>query len=232
MRVLDQTWGYLLSEDLKSGYKSAWFWAMAVVAGVVLAGSYFFFHRAVGHLTGTAVEIVGEDARSLGPANARTTIVIYSDFQCPWCKIASEVLQQLSTEMSGDIRVTYKFYPLDHNCNPSVRRPMHLYACSAAVAAYCASTQDKFWIYHDYVFTSQDELPDVRLLEFARASQLDLMKFDACVRDNRSREEVQKNIAEGIRLGVQVTPSIFINGQLYSGPITLSAIRDTIAASK
>jgi protein-disulfide isomerase/uncharacterized membrane protein len=230
MKILDQPWNYIVSEDLRTGFRSQWFWWVSAVAAVVLVSSHFLFDRGVARLVGSPAVIVGEEARSFGSPDAKKTIAVYSDFQCPWCRVASEVLLELSQELKGEIYVVYKFFPLDHSCNESVKRPMHMYACSAALAAYCASMQGKFWVYHDYLFTSQSELPDSRLLSFARTAQLDLMKFDACRRDDRTKEEVQKNIREGIGLGITGTPSIFINGQLYTGPLTLSAFREVLAS--
>jgi protein-disulfide isomerase/uncharacterized membrane protein len=229
MKMLDQPWGYLISEDLRAGYKSAWFWGVGFVAIALLTASFFLF-REGGKLVGKPLPIVGEEARSLGPAGAKSSIVVFSDFQCPWCRVASEVLQQLARELPGEVRVVYKFFPLDSGCNEFIQRPMHPYSCAAATAAYCASVQGKFWIYHDYLFTSQDELPETRLIEFARMTQLDLPKFDACCRDRHTQEEIVKNVREGNELGIRGTPSIFVNGQQYSGPITLSALKEAVTS--
>jgi predicted DsbA family dithiol-disulfide isomerase/uncharacterized membrane protein len=228
MKTLDQVWGYLISEDLRRGYRTVWFWGTVLITGVVLAVSYLSFH-AGGRLGGTAFTIAGPEARSLGPANAAVTITVFSDFQCPACKVAAEVLRELTEEMTGRVRLIYKFYPLDSSCNPYLKRPMHRYACAAASAAYCASAQGKFWTYHDYLFTNQTEIPEENLFQFAQSSDLDLKKFDACHHDRHALEEVQKDIAEGNRLGIRGTPTIFVNGQQYSGPVTLSALKETVS---
>lgn len=228
MKIVDQPWGYLISQDLKTGYKSVWFWGSGLIAVAVLSGSYFVF-RPSGALGDARYPIVGEEARSLGPANAKVVVAEYSDFQCPFCRVASEVLHQLAEELSPQVRVVYKFFPLDRECNEYLPRRVHLNACAAAEAAYCASVQGKFWTYHDYLFTSQQELSDSRLLEIAQAAQLDVARFNACRRDRRTKEEIGKDVREGNRAGVTGTPSIYINGRPYSGPMTLSALKDTIA---
>lgn len=217
-----------LSDAWKYTWRKKWFWAGLLASAGFLIHTHFDKSDMHGKLSGAKTTIVGEEARSLGPKDAPVTIAIYTDFECPWCRVGSEVLSELHREMPNEVRVVFKFYPLDMSCNPSMKRPMHRHACTAAIAAYCASVEGKFWEYHDDLFRSQKDLSEERLVQFARGRKLSLNAFDACRRDPKSREVVVADVFEGIRLAIRSTPTLFVNGQKYSGPLTVSALRDTV----
>ena len=224
VKTLDQPIGYVFNEDKSNFYAKKWFWVPAISCIAALGFAKFMFHQE-GRLSHEQVVIAAKEARSLGAANARIVISEFSDFQCPYCRIAADVLKQLKDRRSKDVKLVYKFYPLDKACNSGGG---HKYACRAAEAAYCASTQGKFWSYHDLVFTSQDRLPDSRLFDFAKRTNLDMPTFERCMKDPRTKKEVKKDIDEGKRLSVSGTPAIFINGSRYQGPITVSALEEAI----
>jgi protein-disulfide isomerase len=171
-------------------------------------------------------EIAPETQRMLGSPTAPVTLTCFSDFQCPYCRVAGQLLEAFEGEMRGKVRVVFKFFPLDQTCNPSGGR--HPLGCKAALAAYCAGIQGRFWPFHDQIFANQETLHERDFLSFAQALGLDINAFARCVEDPGSMAGIRKDIDEGIRLGVSGTPSLFIDGRRYQGPLTVAALKDMI----
>lgn len=154
-----------------------------------------------------AVVPVGKDDPSRGPADAPITIVEYSDFQCPFCARVTPTLDALQKKYAGKIRVVFKDYPL----------PNHAEAPKAAEAARCAGEQGKYWEMHDKMFANQQALKVADLKTSAGAIGLDAAKFSACLDSGKYAEAVQAHMAEGQTLGVQSTPTLYVNGRVVSG---------------
>ncbi len=156
-----------------------------------------------------------QNAHSKGPKTAPITIVEFSDLQCPNCKLAhAAVDEKLYKDFSKDqIRVFFKHFPLG----------MHEWAEPAAVATECAAAQkgdDAFWPMIDLIYQSTDTtLPNVRekVIKYASELKLDKKKFKACLDDPKILEKVQADKKEGMSVGVNATPSFFVNGRLIRG---------------
>lgn len=143
--------------------------------------------------------------------DAPIQIAIFSDFQCPFCKILSGQIGKLARHFKGKININYYFYPLDHACNHHLSGPMHQFACRAA---YVASCSKDFAATHDEIFEHQEELNDKYLAELIKRDN-----SEACVNDPKTKEMAQKMIAEGDRLTVGSTPTMFINGVKIEGSL-------------
>lgn len=148
----------------------------------------------------------------LGPDNAPITIVEFSDFQCPYCQKSVATLKELRRLYGDKIRVVYRDYP----------SPSHAQAASAAEAAQCAGDQGKFWEYHDALFDHHAAGAGWDYEALARDLGLQAGEFSACLNTGRYREEVQKDLQEGVALGIASTPTFFINGRPLVGarPVT------------
>lgn len=150
-----------------------------------------------------------EDAPIRGtPMGASVTLVVFSDFECPYCRLAHPLLMQVLREYEGRVRLAFKHYPL----------PMHERAAPAAVAAVAAQNQGKFWEMHDLLFENQDALTDADFERYAGDIGLDLPRFRADVASEAARMRVERDRAEGRELAIQGTPSIFINGRRFEEP--------------
>jgi protein-disulfide isomerase len=157
---------------------------------------------------------------SRGSASAPVTIVEFSDFQCPYCLRASPILKQLQQKYGDKVRVVWKDFPLTQ---------IHPEAFRAAEAAQCAGEQGKFWEYHDQLFSNQKALQPTDLTKYAADLKLDAKRFDACVTASKFTERVRDGMKLGGRLGVNSTPTLYINGRMVAGayPLeTLSAMVD------
>ena len=151
------------------------------------------------------VDVAGAPAR--GPANAKTTVVIFADFECPYCVKADKIVRTLEVERPGQIRVVYKQMPL----------PIHAHALLAAEASFAAERQNKFWEYHDVLLQHRTELDRPSLVKYAVDLGLNQAKFEADLDDPATEARVKKDVAQAKTLGVSGTPAAFVNGHKILG---------------
>ena len=150
-----------------------------------------------------------------GNPNAKVTLVEFSDFQCPFCRLAAFTLKPYLKEYRNDIQLIYLNYPLDNACNTKLDHPMHPVSCLAAKAGVCAHKQGKFWEYHDLVFENQKRLSRSTLLELADQAHLDKSSFEQCLTSEDAAKVVQDDLAQGEVMDVHGTPSLFLNGRPF-----------------
>ena len=150
---------------------------------------------------------VAKDDPVRGPAEAPITIVEYSDFQCPFCSRVTPTLDELQKKYAGKVKVVFKDFPL----------PSHPEAPKAAEAAHCAGEQGKYWEMHDKMFGNQQALKVADLKTTAGGLGLDRAKFDQCLDGGKYKARVDAGIAEGQKMGVQSTPTLYLNGRVITG---------------
>lgn len=165
-----------------------------------------------------AADVVGGATNAKGPADAPITIVEFSDFECPACGAAFRDLHAL-TAANPNVRLVFRHYPLDSSCNAQMERALHPDACQAAAAAECAGQLGKFWEYHDLLFENQRTLDRDSLFRYARELNLDIGKFRTCLDDPATMARVREDVAAGEKVGVDSTPTMFINGRRISGAL-------------
>jgi protein-disulfide isomerase/uncharacterized membrane protein len=186
----------------------------------------------------------GEDFR-IGNDQAKVVVHMFSDMQCPHCKVSSEdLLMALNTVGPDQVLFVYRNYPLSNKCNPHVGGDGHPYACDMAMAARCAGSQkkDAFWEFKAWVFSGIDMSPDEQARQFspegfaaqAKKLNLDVDRFQACMRDKVELAKVQDDIEYGKKMGLTGTPMIIINGRKYRGEYGpqgfTRAFRDALAS--
>jgi protein-disulfide isomerase len=155
----------------------------------------------------TNVDVAATDP-ALGAATAPVTIVEFSDFQCPFCQRASPTLKRLRETYGDKVRVVWKDFPLTQ---------IHPQAFKAAEAGHCAAEQGKFWEFHDRMFSNQQALQPDALKKYAADMGLDAAKFNACMDASKYAERVRDGVAAGTRLGVNSTPTLYVNGRMLQG---------------
>jgi protein-disulfide isomerase len=151
----------------------------------------------------------------LGPANAKITLVEFSDFQCPYCILAVPQIQAVMKAYPTQTKLIFKQFPLE----------IHSRAFLAASAALAANKQGKFWPMHDAMFAHHDELSRATFVKLAQEMGMDVARFEKDMASDEVKKAVEKDVDDGERAGVQGTPTIFINGQRYNGPITLDYLK-------
>jgi protein-disulfide isomerase len=145
-----------------------------------------------------------DDDPALGPDNAPITIIEFSDYQCPFCRQWHEDSFSKIKETFGDqVRFVYRDFPLDS---------LHPQAEPAAEAANCAREQDKFWEYHDKLFSGEYELGETAYSQIAKDLKLDVAAFEKCLKEGKYKAEVQADYQYAANLGIRSTPTFFING--------------------
>jgi protein-disulfide isomerase/uncharacterized membrane protein len=149
-----------------------------------------------------------------GPASAPVTVVEYSDFMCPFCRNLAAALSQFVPQAGGRLAVYFKNYPLDNTCNPKLPRAAHPGSCALALGAICANNQGKFEAYHDRVFGSELRNPQpADVVRLAGEAGLNAAAMEGCLADPATKAVLTAQIAEGNRLGVSSTPTVFVNGK-------------------
>lgn len=141
----------------------------------------------------------------------------FSDFQCPACRMAAQLLRPFLLKHADKVRFTYHHFPLDGSCNPFAPNGRHMSACAASRLAICASREGKFWPVHDLIFDNQDELSSSKLDAIAGEAGLDKAKLSACLSDPATENQLQKEMQWGDMIGLESTPTFVINGRRFAG---------------
>jgi protein-disulfide isomerase len=164
------------------------------------------------------IPIAGAPAK--GPADARITLVEFSDFECPYCSKAAVKVEAILQAYPKDARLVYKQYPL----------PDHPHARMAAEAALAALAQDKFWPMHDKLFANGRHLSTETIAAIAKDIGLDMEKFQADMQSASVKQALRKDIADGDKVDIQGTPTIFVNGKRYNGGLELPLMKPILDA--
>ena len=171
-----------------------------------------------------AIETLPEDP-ARGRDDAPVELVEFSDFDCPYCKRATETIARLMEQFEGQLRFVYKDYPL----------PSHPNAFKAAEAGNCANEQGRFWELHDTMFASQGALDVDALKGYAEELGLDGGAFAECLDSGRHAATVDRDMRAGMRNGVSSTPTLFLNGRAILGAAPyetfVEIIREELAAA-
>lgn len=164
-------------------------------------------------------EVAFDEKAVRGPRNAPVRIIEFADYQCPYCKQIEPQLERLHSEFGDKVAIAFMDFPL----------PMHAHAQELAEAADCAGAQGKFWEYHDFLFKDLKESFDVAVLkQRARDLKLDQPQFDTCLDSGGQAAQIKTEMAEGTRLGITGTPTLFINGRFVSGSAKYETLRETV----
>jgi len=155
-----------------------------------------------------------------GSADAPVTIVEFGDFACPYCKRVHPTMERLLVEYNDRIHFVFRDYPL----------VIHERAVPAAQAARCADDQGKFWDYYQHLMAIKGDLDDEDLAARAAAVGLDVDAFKSCYEAKPHDEEIHASIDSGQELGVQSTPTFFINGRRVIGAKTYEELKEIIDA--
>lgn len=149
------------------------------------------------------LRIAIDDQPSIGAANARVTIVEFTDYECPSCGRTAPVLEEVVKEYADRVKLVVRDFPLD----------MHAHAFKAALAAEAAREQGKYWEYASLLFRNQKALEVENLKDYATRVGLDRARFDQALDSEEYAENVKRDLRDGGLVGVDSTPTVFINGR-------------------
>lgn len=164
---------------------------------------------------------------SLGPKDAKVTVVEFADFQCPACRAAQPTLQVLIDKYQDEVRFVFKHFPL----------PSHSNAIDAALAAEAAGEQGKFWEYGTLLYDNQDKWsylsnPESEFEKYAKELALDIEKFSNTYKNQSFIANISKDKSDGIDLNVEATPTFFINRVKQQGGLSLEEFSKKIDDEK
>jgi protein-disulfide isomerase len=162
------------------------------------------------------ISIDGDPMR--GPANARVTIVEFSDFQCPYCAKAVPEVKQLLAKYPNDVRFVFKQYPLD----------IHSQAALAAEAALAAQAQGKFWELHDKMYANFRQISRPHIDAWAKELGLDMTRFQADLASHVYAKRVASEEKQGDQAGVEGTPTFYIDGARLNAVFNVATVSPLI----
>jgi protein-disulfide isomerase len=168
-------------------------------------------------MTPPRAQVSMQDTPVRGDKSSPVMLVEYADYECPYCQQILPALTKLRGDYAGKVAFAYKDVPL----------PNHPNAQKAAEATHCSWAQGKYWEFHD-LLNSKKQLDIASLKNFARELKLDTTAFDKCLDSGEKAAVVKSHLAEAQSLGVQGTPSFFINGRFYSGALTYEKLREIV----
>lgn len=156
----------------------------------------------------------------VGKSNARISIVVFTDFECEFCKAEVATLKSVLATYQDKVRLVHKDFPLP--AHPSARR--------AAGIARCAQDQQKFWPMYDVLFSHQADLGTVSYETLAKEGELDATALASCMDRGDGSARIDASIAEGRRLLVTEVPMTYVNDQRFIGIVTESDLRAAVEA--
>jgi protein-disulfide isomerase len=171
-------------------------------------------------IVATGVPVDAGSSPSEGPDAANVVVVEFGDFECPFCGEEAPVVDQMLKDEAGRIRFVFKEFPLS---------AIHQYAELAAEAALAADAQGEFWPYHDLLYANQSALARSDLDAYAKQLGLDMTKFDDALDKGTYTAAVAADETYGESLGVEATPTFFVNGTEIVGAVALSTLEHAIA---
>jgi protein-disulfide isomerase len=151
---------------------------------------------------------VGAQDHIAGPADAPVTLVEFGDYECPYCGMAYPIVKKAQRELGKQLRFVFRNFPLAES---------HPHARIAAQAAEAAGAQGKFWEMHDTLFEHQDALEREDLVGYAKSLGLDTAQFARDLEAGTYAKRVRDDFRNGVRSGVNGTPTFFVNGNRYDG---------------
>lgn len=196
--------------------KRFFFWlSFAVILGLIIWGLMAANNRpAPGLNLGTPAAVTTAD-HVTGSANPKVTLIEYGDFECPACSAYAPIVERLITEASSTLRVVFRHFPL----------PQHVNAMISAQATEAASLQGKFWEMYRVIYANQSDWANLSLADARQAFAgyaddlgLNKQKFAADIDSPAATKFIDDELTEGQSLGINGTPTFFVNGQAIQNP--------------
>ena len=151
---------------------------------------------------------------SKGAPQGPIKVVEFSDLLCPFCRNIAGAFAGYLPQTANRVTLYFKNYPLDSLCNPNLKQTIHEGACWLAMGGLCAQEQNGFWPYHDKVFSTQLEKPEMKdVVRIATEAGLDGAAMQACLASGKMKDRLAAQIEEAREGGVNATPTLFINGK-------------------
>ena len=169
----------------------------------------------------TKLNSVLADAVSIGPDDAKVTVIEVSEFQCPFCSRHNPTMDQIMSEYEGKIKRIWIHFPLTS---------IHPNAMKASESVECANEQGKFWELHDKIFENQSAITVDNIKTYAKEIGLDTASFNTCLDEGKYANKIKQQMAAASAAGVTGTPGTFVNGELVKGAYPFDTFKQLIDA--
>ncbi len=163
---------------------------------------------------------VSDDMASAGSKTAKVVIHEFSDFECPFCARGKQVVSQIKSAYGDKVRVVFRHFPLDRHEN----------AKPAALATICANKDGKFWELHDKMFDNQTSITTANILKWSQELGLDTKKIETCMGAPETAKLLERDLSDASKLGVNSTPTFFVNGKRVAGALPFEQFKTMIDA--
>lgn len=162
-----------------------------------------------------------ERGQQLGPPEAPVRLLVFSDFECPYCQRFAGQMTALLQRPQRDIRITFRNYPIS---------AIHPHARAAAIGGICADAQGVFLSYHDFMFAHQDSLGNFSIKDVGeRIAIPDMQQFQECLTASSTADALRQDSLDASAFGVSGTPTVVLQGWRFSGVPTDSALSALMA---
>ncbi len=157
----------------------------------------------------TIVSVEDKGSPSIGSENAPIRLIVFTDFECGYCKDLSDNIESLKKDYvaAGKVRLVIRNFPLE----------MHENALGAALCASCADEQGAFWEMYRILYENQEDLSDDNFVKWATEIDLDTGSFISCMASEKSLAKINDDISHARELGIEGTPAFIINNEMYVG---------------
>ena len=196
---------------------------IVVVTVALIIGAVFFLSKPEKPIIVDSSRLVKDDSLKMSSPSAKLTIVEFGDFQCPACKAAHPGLKQAIGDFPGQVNFVFRHYPL----------PQHQNAIAGAKAVEAANMQGKVWQMRDALYDNLEEWGESKdPLEFFKkyATELGMNpeKLIADMNDPKIKDKINRDISDGNAAGVNSTPTLFFNNELYKGGVGYTDLKSEI----
>lgn len=215
---------------MKGKHITAFIAALLIILG---AGALFLFAQQGGLPTlplmqapqnsssaNTGGAITSPSSITIGPKNAKVTVVEFLDFQCPFCRAVHPTFMKIMQDYADQpVRFMFRHFPLIS---------IHPLALPASNASLCAHEQDKFLPYYNLLYTRQDEISLAGLVSFAQGLGLNLKQFNTCLAEKRYESLIRQDVSDALSLHIEGTPTWFVNDTRLVGALPYETFKAAI----
>lgn len=193
------------------------------VFGIVKLASKSQVSNSGSNTSALTISAINDNENVKGNKEAKVSLIEYSDFQCPACGSYYPILKKVAEDMGEQVQFAYRHFPL----------PQHKNAKLAATVAEAAGKQGKFWEMHNLIFQNQSDWSEEKnaAIIFARYAQdlnLDLARFRADIASDEIKAKIENDYKSGVKVGVNSTPSFFLNGKKITNPRNYDEFKNAI----
>lgn len=196
---------------------------IAVITVALVVGAVFFLSKSEKPVVADLSKLVKEDSLKISTDSAKVTLVEFGDYQCPACAIAHPGIKKVISDFPGEINFVFRHFPLSQHKNAEI----------AARAVEAANLQGKVWEMHNKLYESQPEWENEAnaieiLKKYAGEFGMDTQKFDSDINNDVIKQKIRSDISDGNALGVNSTPTLFFNSQLYKKTYSYQDLKEEV----